>query len=338
FLYATSKLSLQCDLSNREGLRVARKLCDWADVVVESFSPGTMARMGMDFDTLNRDRGDLIMLSTAMLGQNGPLREYAGYGGQAAGFCGLHYITGWPDREPCGVHGPYTDVVAPKFGIAALVSAIHDRPRSGKGPYIDLSPAECSLYFMAPLLLDQAVNGRTAERTGMRSMYSCPHGVFQCAGTQRYIAIEVETTEQWRAFMQIAPLDAFRGERFDSVDARHEVSEQLLEAIAAWAADADPWELEKRLVSAGVPASVVQRPMDVFNDPQIEARGLKQVLRHGECGDVIHYGFPTRFSAKDRMVLSAPPCLGEHNDYILKYCLGSPEDEILKLRNAGAFE
>ena len=111
YLYGTSKLSLQCNLSLEDGRKLARRVCDWADVVVESFSPGTLARMGLDYETLSADKPELIMLSTSMLGQTGPLSRYAGYGQQATGFCGMHYVTGWADRIPCGVATPYTDVV-----------------------------------------------------------------------------------------------------------------------------------------------------------------------------------------------------------------------------------
>ncbi|HKI73253.1 MAG TPA: CoA transferase, partial [Pseudomonadales bacterium] len=333
-----SKLSLQCNLSVGEGRQLARRVCDWADVVVESFSPGTMARMGLGYDSLSAKHPELIMLSTSMLGQSGPLRQYAGFGQQATGFCGLHYITGWPDRLPCGVASPYTDVVAPKFGIAGLAAAILERRRSGQGQFIDLSQAECAMMFMAPLILDASVNGKTAERTGMDSIYACPHGVYPTAGTERYIAISAETTDQWHRLRDLLGDDTLKAAKYDELDERRAISPHLHELIAAMSKDRDPWQLEAELIATGIPASVVQRPMDVFSDPQIEARGLKQILRHSECGDVVHYGFCTRFSAKSEMVRSAPPCLGEHNDYVLSELLGLAAPEIEKLRAANVFD
>ena len=335
-LYATSKLSLQCNLGIAEGRQLARQVCDWADVVVESFSPGTMARMGLGYDTLAARKPELIMLSTSMLGQSGPLRQYAGYGQQATGFCGLHFITGWPDRPPCGVASPYTDVVAPKFGVAGLAAAIHERRRSGKGQLIDLSQAECAMMFMAPLILDEAANGVTAQAMGMDSIYACPHGVYACAGTERYIAIATETTGQWHKLRDLLAQPDLQDPKYDDVAARHAIRGRLHDVLADFCADEDPWELERRLVATGIPASVVQRPLDVFSDPQIEARDLKQVLTHDECGDIVHYGFCTRFSARSEMIRTAAPCLGQHNDYVLKTLLGLSENEIEQLEAAGA--
>lgn len=335
-LYATSKLSLQCNLSVAAGRALARKVCDWADVVVESFSPGTMARMGLDFESLSADKPELIMLSTSMLGQTGPLRQYAGYGQQATGFCGLHYITGWPDRLPCGVASPYTDVVAPKFGIAGLAAAIYERRHSGKGQLIDLAQAECAMMFMAPLILDQAANGNTAERLGMDSIFACPHGVYACAGTQRYIAISAQTTSQWHRLRDLLPEAGLEDPKYDRLDERRAIASQLHDLLNAFTHDKDPWTLERELVAMGIPASVVLRPMDLFDDPQIDARGLKQVLPHSECGDLVHYGFCTRFSAREQMVRFAAPCLGEHNDYVLGSLLGLTQREIDDLVAAGA--
>ncbi|MCY3884663.1 MAG: CoA transferase [Gammaproteobacteria bacterium] len=338
FLYGTSKLSLQCNLTTAQGRKLARKMCDWADVVIESFSPGTMKRFGLDYKTLSNGRPELIMFSTSMLGQTGPLSKYAGFGQQAAGFCGLHYITGWPDRDPCGVASPYTDVVAPKFGIASLASAIYERRKTGLGQHIDLAQAECSMMFLAPLVLNQAVNGTTACAQGFDSPYACPQGVFQCVGIERYIAISTETTEQWRALSNLVPEFEFRNKHYDRFENRWNDRQQINEAIGSWTEDKDPFELESLLVKHEIPVSVVMRPLDVFNDPQIEVRGIKQVLRHTECGDVVHFGFPTRFSAKHHMVRTAPPCIGEHNDYVLGTLLGLCDDEVNELIMAGAIE
>ncbi|XOV89258.1 MAG: CoA transferase [Pseudomonadota bacterium] len=335
FLYATSKLSLLCNLGTPAGRQLARHACDWADVVIESFSPGTMARMGLDYQTLSRDHPDLIMLSTSMLGQTGDLSSYAGYGQQASGFCGLHYITGWPDRNPCGVATPYTDVIAPKFGITALTAALHHRHRTGEGQLIDLAQAECAMMFIAPLILDETVNGRTATARGFDSLYNHPQGVYRCLGTERYIAIAIESTQEWRALCELVPGCE---PHWDTPELRRQHNDTIQELIEAWTRTRDAFEIERQLVATGIPASVVQRPTDVFRDPQLEARGLKQVLVHSECGEVIHYGFPTRFSAKDQMVRSAPPCLGEHNNYVMKSLFGLPDREIAALAEGGALE
>ena len=332
YLYGTSKLSLQCNLSLEGGRKLARRVCDWADIVVESFSPGTLARMGLDYETLSADKPELIMLSTSMLGQTGPLSRYAGYGQQATGFCGMHYVTGWADRIPCGVATPYTDVVAPKFGIAALSAAIYERKQSGIGQHIDLAQAECGMMFVAPLLLDEVVNAHTAERDGFNSPYANPQGVYPCAGTERYIAIAVTEESHWRALKQFLSNPK---PDWDAPEFRRQQRDEVHATIEAMTSTLDPFVLEEKLISAGIPAAVIQRPMDVFRDPQIASRGLKQTLHHSECGDVVHYGFCTRFSARDEMLRTAAPCLGEHNHHVLQNLLECSQEEMEYLITTG---
>ena len=164
--FNSSKLGITLDLKNDGGLALARSMGDWADVVLESFSPGTMARFGLDYESLSADRDDLIMLSTCMRGQTGPERAYSGFGGQGAAIAGLFGLVGWPDRLPTGPWGAYTDFITPRFGITALAAAIYHRRLTGKGQYIDVSQIEAGIRFIEPLILDYCANGTIAERLG----------------------------------------------------------------------------------------------------------------------------------------------------------------------------
>ncbi len=336
--YNTSKLSATINLGVAEGRELARRMIGWADVVIESFSPGTMQKLGLDYETLTRERSDLIMLSTCLLGQTGPRATYAGYGGQGAAFAGLHSVTGWPDRAPCGPFGPYTDVIAPKYGIAALGAAILERRRSGLGQHIDLSQVEASIHFIEPLLLDETTNGRTATAAAMESATACPHGIYPTLETERYVALAVETPRQWRALRGLAPLGAFSAKEYDQLAARLSVREEIDRALLRWCEDQEHRALEALLVAAGVPAAVVQRPLDLHSDAQLAHRGFHVTLDHAELGPILLEAFPTRFSAKRRMLHAAAPCLGEHTDYVLRELLGLTAAEIQQYAKARALD
>ena len=337
-IYNTSKLSAAVNLGVAPGRELARRIIDWADVVIESFSPGTMQKHGLDYETLTRERNDLIMLSTCLLGQTGPRATYAGYGGQGAAFAGLHSVTGWADRAPCGPFGPYTDVIAPKYGIAALGAAILERRRSGLGQHIDLSQVEASIHFIEPLLLDETTNGRTATAAAMDSARACPHGIYPTLETERYVAIAVETPRQWRALRELAPLDAFSAERYDKLAARLSARDEIDRALLHWCEGRPHRGLEALLVEAGVPASVVQRPLDLHEDAQLAHRGFHVTLDHAELGPMLLDAFPTRFSAKPRMLHTAAPCLGQHTDYVLRELLGLTPVEIQRYADARALD
>jgi crotonobetainyl-CoA:carnitine CoA-transferase CaiB-like acyl-CoA transferase len=327
----TSKLGAAINLKTPEGLALARRLADWADVVVENFTPGTMKRLGLDYETLSKDRPELIMVSTCLLGQTGPWASFAGYGPHGAAISGLHYLTGWPGRPPTGPSGPYSDVIAPRYSVSALAAAILEMRRTGKGQHLDVSQVESAVHFLEPLVLDQTVNGRTAPPAGLDSAWCCPHGVYATLGSSRYVALSCETPEQWRALRTVAPLDPFASDAYDTLGARMAVREKLDAAIAAWAAGFDPFDLERLLAEAGVPASVVMRMTDLHKDAQLAERGYFVPLKHSEVGVIPYDGLVTRFSAKKEVLHKAAPCLGEDTQYVMSEILGLSGDEIADL-------
>ncbi len=332
--YNSSKLGLSLNLATDEGRKLALKLIDWADVVVESFTPGTMKKLGLDPDAILAKRPDLVWYSTCLLGQTGPYATFAGFGQQGSAIAGLHGITGWPDRPPAGTWGAYSDMITPHFGVAALASALLERRTSGLGQRIDISQVEAAMHFMEPLLLDYTVNGRVPGAVGHQSRTASPHGVYAAAGTERWIAIACETDAQWDALRALAPLEDFAG--LEGFDARLGRDDDIDAALAAWCADRDPFELERELTAAGVPASVAQFPTDLYEDPQIAERGFFVTLDHTVMGPTPYDGLITRFSAKQEMLHTAAPALGEHTVDVLTGILGLTADEMEAAAISGA--
>jgi crotonobetainyl-CoA:carnitine CoA-transferase CaiB-like acyl-CoA transferase len=333
--YNAGKLGLALDLSSEEGRAVARRLIDWADVVIESFSAGTMAKLGLDYDTVSATNPGLVMLSTSLLGQTGPLATFAGFGQQAVGLCGISTITGWPDRPPLPPMGAYTDVVAPKYGIAAIAAALHARERDGHGQYLDLSQVEASIRFLEPLVLDESVNGRTAGRRGPRSDRACPHGVYPLAGENRFVAVAAETDEQWRALRRLlGPVLSDFDEDLD-LAGRLAVEDRLDAAISGWTATRTGEEVERVLAANGVPAARAAKPAQVAHDPQLEHRRFFVPLDHAAMGRCDYEAPPTRFSADPDLLRAPAPCLGEHTGFVLTELLGYDDAEVERLSASG---
>ena len=146
--YNAGKLSLGLDLSKPQARAVVLDLVRWADVVCESFSPKAMRAWKLDYESLRATKPDLIMLSSCLMGQTGPLSSFVGFGNMAAAVLGFYNLCGWPDRAPSGPFGAYTDYVAPRFGAVSVLAALDYRKRTGKGQYIDQSQAESALHFL----------------------------------------------------------------------------------------------------------------------------------------------------------------------------------------------
>jgi benzylsuccinate CoA-transferase BbsF subunit len=332
----TSKLGLALNLGTEEGREVARRLIDWADVVLESFAPGTMAKWGLDYATLAAERPELIMLSTCLRGQSGPESKLTGFGAQGAALAGIHSVTGWPDRLPCGPWGAYTDFINPRLGVAALSAAILHRMRTGEGQHIDLAQTEAGIRFIEPLILDYTVNGRIAAPIGTRSRYESPHGVFACADGTRYIAISVESTGQWRALVQAMDLRDFAGPNYNDVAMRRRDEDAIEAVIAAWCRPRDPFETATLLKSRAVPAAVALWPSELYEDRQLAHRGFFVTLDHVEMGPTPYDGLVTRFSATPGRLRCAAPALGQDSQFVLKDLLNLPDPDIERLVMSGA--
>ena len=161
----------------------------------------------------------LIVLSTSLMGKTGPLNTFGGYGNMASAWCGFYEVAGWPDRDPAGPWGAYTDFIGARYNAIAVLAALEHRKRTGEGQHIDLSQAEASIHFLAPAILDYQVNGRVARRTGNRDPLMAPHGVYPVRGEDRWIAIAVADDEQWTALCEV--LDgSLSGEDLDTAAAR----------------------------------------------------------------------------------------------------------------------
>lgn len=327
--FNTSKLGMTLDLKTEGGRELAGRMAGWADVVLENFSPGTMARFGLDYETLSARHSDLVMLSTCMRGQTGPERTYSGFGNQGAAVAGMFGLVGWPDRPPVGPWGAYTDFIAPRFGVAALASALLHRKRTGEGQYIDLSQIETGIRFLEPLILDYTVNGRVAGAVGQRSPLACPHGVYPAAGHERYVAVAVESRAHWDALSDVVDLPCAFADRFDHADA-------LDDLLALWMQEREPFAAAERMQRDGVPAYAVMRPSDLYHDPQLAHRGFFVTLDHPEMGPTPYDGPATIYSRTPQTLRRPAPMFGEHNEYVLQDILGLPDSEVRRYREAGA--
>ena len=332
-----SKLGIAIDFTTPAGLEIAHRMAEWADVVIENFTPGTAERLGLDYETLRARNPDLVMLYTCMRGQTGPERKHTGFGLHGAALGGFVGITGWPDRPPVAPWGAYTDFISPRYALSALMAALHHRDRTGQGQCIDVSQIECSIHYLAPTILDYATNGRIVDRAGLDSEWGCPHGVYATRGKERYIAIETRTSEQWNVLCGAVPeLAGLGGSELDALPARIARRDEIDAILTRFCASEDPFELASRLREAGVPAYATLRATDFHGDPQLDDRGFFIELDHGGFGRSTFDGAVTIFSDMPARPTRAGPLIGEHTFEVMRDVLGYDEDEISSIAATGA--
>lgn len=336
--FNAGKLGLALDLSTGEGRQLARRLIvEWADVVLESFSPGTMDKLGLGYPSLAAERADLIMLSASLLGQEGPMATFAGFGQQGVGLAGISTVTGWPDRPPVSL-GAYTDVVAPKYGSAALAAALFQRLHTGRGVHLDLSQIEASIRFIEPLVLEQTVNGLTASRHAAASDHYCPHGVYPVAGRHRFIAIAIETDRQWAALVEPSRLASLARTELTEVTGRRAAVAEIESELSDWCARRDGNHLTHELCEAGIPAALVARPWEVAAEASLWERDFFVPLEHRRMGLCHYESQATVFSSGTGRPRRAAPTLGQDTATVLTDILGLPAAEVSRLSAAGVLE
>ena len=330
--------SITLNLKHPKGVDIAKRLVSKSDIVIDGWTPGTLAKLGLGYNDLRRIKPDIIMLSSCMQGQTGPAARHPGHGVTLGSLSGFNYITGWPDRAPSGISGPFTDVVAALFSALTLQAALDYRSRTGKGQYFDVSHYECNIHFSAPQILDYLVNQRELNRQGNSCSYAAPHGVFQCRGEDRWCAIAVFKDEEWKSFCRVLGNPLWTQEpRFATMLSRVKNSTELDKLVEEWTINHSPEEVMVLLQNAGVAAGVVQNGKDLWQDPQLIHRNSICELEHPEIGTAVCQRVGVTLPEVPYELRRAP-LLGEHTEDICKRVLNMTDEEFIELFNDGVFE
>lgn len=320
---------ISINLEKPKGLELAWKVIMWADIMVESFTPGTMKKWGLDYESVRQKRPDIIYLSTCQMGQTGPYAKFAGYGYQAGAISGFTYISGMPDRTPSPTQIAYTDTIAPRFGAATLLAALDYRRRTGKGQYLDQGQFETSCHFLAPYIMDYLINKRVLERNGNRNPSAAPHGVYPCKGNDRWCAVAVFNDQEWRALARVMGKPELSDDpRFATLCARKENEDELDALIGGWTSDYTAEQLEVMFQAAGIAAFAVLNTEDLILDPQIKYQNYLTPLKHSVVGYHLYRPMGFTLSQTPHQLRLPGPCLGEHNEYVFKEILHMTDDEI----------
>jgi benzylsuccinate CoA-transferase BbsF subunit len=329
------KRCIAIDIRRPEGREIILRLAKWADVVLESFTPGVLETLQIGYSDLKQRNERIIMASTSLLGQTGPYAKgTSGVGTMGAAMSGATYQIGWPDREPAGPFGPWTDAVTPRFIVAGILAALHRRSITGQGCYVDTAQAEAGIQFMMPAYYEYAANGTIPERRGIAgSPLHVPQGLYPCSGEDRWIAIDASASTHWEAFRSL--IVELRDSKFDSIVGRLRNRDQLEAAISSWTREQEAAAIENRLQAAGVPAHVVSRSNDLARDADLREVGHLNKINDPVFGEAEIEG--PRFTL-DRTSLAPTqrgPRIGEHTKEVLATVLGMSDTEIAQLSEAG---
>lgn len=332
--YNQSKLSIALNISIPEGLALVKRLLGMADVVVENFAAGVIERLGLGYDVVSAVKPDIIMVSSSGTGHSGPHKDYVAYGSLLQHYTGWNSISGYPGHEPIK-GGLWADPWVGMELAMITIAALNHRAVTGQGQYIDVSMAEALSASIPEALLDYQMNGTIPEPQGNRDTWDAPHGVYHCAGADRWIAIAVTSDTEWQALCQVlGRQDLAMDARYRTAAGRRAHQDALDAAIAAWTRGYEDYEAMHRLQAAGVPAGPSLDILRVYHDPHLRAGGYLTPLRTSDGAQRYLPGLPWRFTGLEPPYLTAAPVLGQDNVYVYHELLGLSEAEIARLVDA----
>ncbi len=328
-----NKRGITIDLSRPEGVALFKRLVALSDVVVTNMVTGVPEKMGIGYEVLREVRPDLIMLTCSGYGATGPYATRVTMGGAMDGIAGYTWLRHYPDRTPDTVnYSMHTDVVAGMANAMAVLIAISQRLRTGRGQRVETSGVESCLHQIPAALMDFAINGRAQGARGNAHPRMSPHGVYPCAGQDRWVAIAVTDDDRWRALRAAVGDPAWaRDARFDAAEGRVRHRAELDAALGEHTRTRDAIELMGELQQRGVAAAAVHDAAEHASDPHWRARGMYQTTELPGYGSFPLLTSPWIVDGRRLGVRLPPPPLGAHNREVLGGLLGLTDSELAAL-------
>ncbi|MGO4711811.1 CaiB/BaiF CoA transferase family protein [Bradyrhizobium sp. 2TAF24] len=332
------KKSITVDLAHPEGQALIRELATQADVVVENYKVGTLARYGLDYDSLKAVNPRLVYCSITGFGQSGPYAALPGYDFVFQGMGGLMSMTGQPEGtpgdEPMKVGIAISDLLTGMYATTAILAALESRHVSGEGQHIDLALLDCVVAITSYQAINYFLSGRIPQRMGNAHSNMVPYQVFRCR--EGDVIVAVGNDGQFRALCKlIGREDLATDERYATPGQRNRHRDTLIPQIAEAMLARPMEEWVELMEAANVPCGPIYNMQQVFRDPQVQHRGMRLSLPHSAGVEAPAVASPIRLSGTPIDYGRSAPLLGEHTEAVLTERLGFSADRIAELRDTG---
>lgn len=309
------KRSIELNLANPDDADVLRKLAATADVLIENYKVGTLTKYGLDYETLSKSNPALVYCSITGFGQTGPYRDRPGYDTIMQGMSGLMSLTGHPDGTPGGgplkTGLPVIDLATGLYATIGILAALQRRAVTGRGQLVDMALLDVGVASLAHLGLRHLSGNGAPSRQGNRLPMVAPTDAFACRDGR--VMVIVGNDRQFQSLCKVLDVpELAEDERFATNGQRLAHSAALYEQLDRAFQQIDTQACVETCSKHGVPCGPIYDVADVFEDPQVKARGLVQWLAHPAQGEVPAIGSPIRLSESATTALRAAPALGQH--------------------------
>jgi len=333
-----NKRSVTIDFTQPEGQRLVRELAEKSDIVIENFKVGGLAAYGLDYQSLKALNPKLIYCSITGFGQTGPYAKRAGYDFMIQGLGGLMSLTGRPEGEegagPVKVGVALTDILTGLYSTVAILAALAHRDQTGIGQHVDMALLDVQVACLANQAMNYLTTGTPPRRLGNAHPNIVPYQDFPTADGD--FILTVGNDGQFRKFAEVAGQPQWADDpRFATNKLRVANRGELIPLIRQATVFKTTAEWVSQLETAGVPCGPINDLAQMFQDPQVVARGLAVTIPHPLAGSVPQVASPIRLSETPVEYRRAPPLLGEHTEAVLSEVLGLDADAVHRLRSAG---
>lgn len=330
------KLALSLDLSDPRGRDLLLRLVAQCDVVIENYRADVLERLRLAYETLRAAKPDIILVSMPGHGKSGPEQAYIAYGTNVEQLAGLVSLTGYVDGPPQKSGISYGDPIAGIAAAGAVALALRHRRRTGEGQYVELAQREALSALIGEQIVGYSISGSLPPRSGNRHPRHAPHGVYCCAGEDAWLTLACTTDAEFRALCALIGRPGLADDaRYATEPARHTNQEDLEEPITTWTSAREHYAAMAELQAAGVPAGAVLKVPDLFENPQLRARGFWESTAHPDSGVWDIDGVAWRLTEHPAHVRLPAPRFAEHNAYVLHHLLGLADAEVAALEEAG---
>jgi crotonobetainyl-CoA:carnitine CoA-transferase CaiB-like acyl-CoA transferase len=317
-----NKRDVTLDLTSEHGRDLARRLVRESDVVIENFSPRVIEHFGLDYESLQRLKPDVILVRMPGFGLQGPWRDYVGWALNIEQVSGMSAVTGYADGPPCNLQGPADPIVGVHAGVA-LIAALEHRRRTGDGQLIEIAQIEVAACVAAEPVIEYSMNGVVRPREGNRCRGQM-QGVYPTAVDEDWVALCVRDDADWARLVHAMG----RPELLERIV----VHDEFDTIVTDWTRARTSEEVVNVLSAQSIPVEEVLTPDRMYDIAHLDARGYYEEIGHPVTGPRRYPGWPLRMTpGPNRHHRFAPPTLGQHNEEILRG-LGVTDDELEELR------
>lgn len=331
----TNKRGITLDLNAPDGVELTERLIEWADIVVENYTPRVMPKFGLGWDRVHELNPRAVMVRQPAFGLDGPWADRVGFAQNMEQMAGMAYLTGYADAEPLVPRGPGDPLGGAHAAFATLV-ALARRDATGTGSLVEVPLIEGSLNITAEPVVEHSAYGRMLERDGNRSSHCAPQGVYACTGEEQWVAISVADDAQWHALAEVLGDVALAADAsLSTLAGRRAAHDRIDDVVSAWTSTRSVDDAVAALVDVGVPAARLADPRSIHTHPQFVARGFFEDAPHPVVGSLPIAGMPFRMTGRDQWIDAPAPVMGQHNREVLGGMLGLDDAELARLTEAG---